>query len=214
MVEAFLIVGIIACLVILASSAEVRDALTPKTSKNLNSVLDTEMIYLEPMGLDTFYPEKTIHSLRFPHNSMQEVTFYHPQYLFSTPYDFNSENTYATQGTYVSMRSLINVAPNKFKEHVKKIKYNVQSFKKENQLEYVESKTLVPLMYIFGKDINKIKDALDSEIHPAVLAAIISKHGEHIMEELKESKNLPIEWLSKIYDFEYVTKTRETFKVI
>jgi hypothetical protein len=51
-------------------------------------------------------------------------------------------------------------------------------------------------------------------VQPAIIGVLVSAKGADIVYELKDISELPIEWLSKIYDFEYVTKTRETFKVI
>jgi hypothetical protein len=162
MVDAFLLIAILVCVAILLSFSEVRQALTPKKQKDLNKILDLEMKYFEPIGLDTYYPSYSIHALRFPHSAVKEATFYHPEYLFKLDYDFNGENAYFVQGTYVSMKSLLAVSPDKIKEHVTKLKKNVTSFQKMHGLEDIDLRVLVPLMYIFGNAADKIKIAIDS----------------------------------------------------
>lgn len=185
-----------------------------KQEKELNKINALEMKCLEPFGLDTYYPQYSIHALSFPHKVMKEITFYHPEYLFKLDYDFNHENTYFVQGSYVSMQSLLAVAPKQLKANVKILRKNVKAFQEAHNFQDIDLRTLVPLMYIFGDNPQNIRIALESEMHPAIIAVLVNKEGEHIVGQLKEMATLPIEWLSNIYEFAYITKNRESFKFI
>lgn len=167
--------------------------------KRLDFILEEEVRVLNRIGLDS-----RIESNGFT----KRLFFYHPSFIFETKYNFNMMAARNIQDTFMAMDSVLNVKKDEFKKIIKTIFKTSSAFIKENSLESYPLSHVIPLIFIFDFNIDSIRAALESEIHPAVIAAISEQNDAlEIIKTTEGLKDMPIEWLAEIYNFSYTSKT-------
>ena len=166
---------------------------TSEKVKRMNFVMESEVPLFRKLGLESFISSSGYN---------KEITFYHPKIRFSVPYNFNKQAANKlTDG--VPLEELLNAQDGKIKYSLKRVEQKVLKFMKSNDLNY-SLQHIAPLVFIFGLNAEEVRKAAESQIHPALIAAILERSKD--MNGLKypdEVLELPIEWLSKIYNFEY-----------
>lgn len=214
-IEVWIAIGLLLLAALIITWINSRDRI-----KGMNFFLEEEIPALRALGLEAFIGI----------DSRKYVVFYHPMFMYKTAasmmsgsynashyyadysnvvqYNFNSGAAQFISGSEDSLSDLLTLQNLYFYKRVKAIKNKTLNFMQENNIEAELSK-VTPLILIFGNNPELIKQALASNVHPAILAEIIVANKLNInelnsfLEEAKSYGELPISWVADIYDFKY-----------
>lgn len=169
----------------------------------VEKMIDNLPLMFDNLGLVTYLKDGRTYGTYAP----KAITFKHPKYIIKTPYNSLNYSYRDVQDSYMGMDNMLNVDLNKeVAKLLKTIEANSKSFARKNNLDDVELSKLVPLLMIFGFKPDMVAAALSAGIEPAVLAAVVKASGGNlssVMEQLNSIKDTPVEWLARIYDFEF-----------
>lgn len=169
----------------------------------VEKMIDNLPLMFDNLGLVTYLKDGRTYGTYSP----KAITFKHPKYIIKTPYNSLNYSYRDVQDSYMGMDNMLNVDLNKeVAKLLKTIEANSKSFARKNNLDDVELSRLVPLLMIFGFKPDMVAAALSAGIEPAVLAAVVKASGDNlssVIEQLNSIKDTPVEWLARIYDFEF-----------
>lgn len=195
------------------------------TSKNIRDAryqLELEVPVLRQIGLDTFIDIF----------NKKHIVFYHPDFKYLeahndidgrirkskqypwyddthiTHYNFNQAAEELLLGRYGELEICVNIASLELPRLTGKLTRNAQRIMRENGLSATDDLS-VPLVLIFGNNKEALTLALESGMHPAIIAEIIYTHklsSEEAISMLEEAKlysELPSKWIENLYAINY-----------
>lgn len=158
---------------------------------------------LHKIGLDSYVASPS-------EGGDKHVIFYHSEALLKTSYSFNTEASSDVFMYSEQLNSLVRSQNPKIKSAINTVSKMVTSFIKKSGIE-APIEIAFPLVLIFGYDKELILKAVESGVSPAVLAAIVEKNGtKHLFDNITELTDLPLSWLSHIYNFDYEIQQKAT----